>query len=72
MTDELYVELYEHALRLKMADQTEAEIQERLESLEKRMTEVDKMVEKLDMKNMFVDIYYYHSIQELWDELHAT
>lgn len=68
------MELYEHAARLSSVEKADTELQERLDSLEKRMVEVKKMVKQLTMREVFLhfdDRHHDRSIQELWTELHA-
>ena len=73
--DKMHVGLHRHAARLVSAEQSDARVQERLDLLDERMTEMSRMVEQLTMREAFLDIdsrRHYRSIQSLWDELHAT
>ena len=74
MTGELYDELSRHDERLRAAVQSDMELQEHLGSLERGMTKIEVMVEKLSGREIFADIdsrRYGRSIEELWGAVHA-
>ena len=70
----MYDEIFRHDERLRAAVQSDMELQEHLESLERGMTKIEGMVEKLSGREIFADIdsrRYDRSIEELWGAVHA-